>query len=90
MFNDEFEMTASDGKTYYIEVDGAKFSENGQVFTEINQITVHDESGMLFDEDNDIMREISEEAFDRDYEVEVHSRDMDYYSGIAEDEDFTF
>lgn len=90
IFNTEFEFVASDDKTYYVEVEGAKYTEHGQVFTDIHEITVHNEMGVLFEEDDDIMKEISAEAFERDYELEDHSRDFAHYDELYNDEDSLF
>jgi hypothetical protein len=88
-FNDDFEFEASTGEVFYLSVVGEKFIEDGQIYTEIMSVEAADESGDLVEQDHPLMSEINEEAQYRDYDIEIHSSDFDYYenaySGLGKD-----
>lgn len=73
-FKDEFEYEIN-GETFYVEV-------NGQITpyeTILDVVTISDDSGEI-DETHQHFSEISEYARDRNYEVEIHATDFDYYN----------
>lgn len=78
-FQQDFEFEASNGLNYFIEVEGEKFFEGTEAFTELDTVTIHDEQGNRIDASDSIFEELNSEAFDRDYEVEIHHTDNNYY-----------
>lgn len=78
-FSDEFEYEATNGMTFYIEVDGEAFDEHGEVFKEIKTISISNDDGEI-DNTHECYNEVVNEVHNRDYEVEVHSSDFEYYN----------
>jgi hypothetical protein len=81
MFQIEFEHEASNGQVYCIEVEGNKFFDE-ESFTEISSLVIHDEIGNEIDSSDPIYNELHTEAFEREYEVEIHNSNFDYYDSV--------
>ena len=81
-FRDEYEYEV-DGQTFYVEVEGEKFEEDSYIYTEITSVLICDETGQTVDSDNEHYLEIYRDAKERDYDIELHSRDFDYYGEMG-------
>jgi hypothetical protein len=73
-FKDEFEYEIK-GQTYYVEVSG-QLTDYG---TELDNVTISDDMGEI-DSTHEHYDEIYSYTQDRDYEVEVHHTDFEYYN----------
>jgi hypothetical protein len=74
MFKDEFELELN-GNTFYVEVEGD--ASDG---IEVTDVKIFDDFGHPVDDTHEYYDDIYNEAVIRDYEVEEHSRDFDYYN----------
>lgn len=84
-FNDEYEYEASDLNTYFIEVEGSYFEDETGGHTELSRMEFSDEAGNIIDTDDEIYRELVEDANNHDCEVEVHETDTSFYGNHEED-----
>ena len=73
-FHDEFEVETN-GRTYSVEVEGEMFQDD----FELRTITIMDELGQIVGDENTDFEEVYNEAQFRDYEIELHTTDFDYY-----------
>lgn len=78
IFRDDYEYEVG-GQTYYIEVEGTQVIEDDELFTEVNAISITDEAGNILDEEHEHYSEIFRDAQEREYEVEEHNTNFDYY-----------
>lgn len=73
-FKDEFEYDVN-GVTYYVSVEG-NLTDSGTI---LDRVLIEDNDGVI-DADHAAFEEINEYAHNREYEVEEHSVDFDYYT----------
>lgn len=78
-FQDEFEYEATNGQTYFIEVEGSHYDDETGAYTEISRMVFSNENGDVVDKTDDVYSELVEEATYRDYEVEHHTVDTSFY-----------
>lgn len=76
-FNDEYELEL-DGETFCVEVEGDTYLEEGVQFYELDSVSISDEIGNSLDEEHPKYDAVKQDALDRAYEVEIHSRDFDH------------
>jgi hypothetical protein len=81
-FRDEYEYEVN-GTVYYVSLEGQKSRLDNRVVNDIETISITDELGEMIDVDNEHYDEIYEDALNRDVELEVHSRDFDYYDEVG-------
>lgn len=74
-FKDEFELEMG-GKTFFVEVEG-EMSVEGDV--DLNAVIIRDELGQLLGAEDESYGEVLTEVNLRDYEIELHEADFDYY-----------
>lgn len=80
-FRDEYEFEL-DGATFYVEVEGERYLDEGKTITELSTIDISDSDGPI-DSDHQHYFTIRRDAEEREYELEVHSRDFDYYGAYG-------
>lgn len=76
---DEFEFTNQAGETFYVNVEGKQIVMEGKLFNDIQKIEITQENGENITSDDDCYAEILEECLYRDYELEEHSSDFNFY-----------
>lgn len=74
-FNDEFEYTTEAGKEVYVSVEG--HLDEGSVF--LDTIDIIDTDDNTIEQGDEDYYEITDVAYNRDYEVEEDARDFDHY-----------
>lgn len=77
-FSDEYEYEL-DGFTYYVSVSGQMRNIEGHIVPDLDFIQIYDDMGELVDVGHDHYEIIYQDALDREYELELHTTDFDYY-----------
>ena len=75
-FQDEFECEV-DGRTFNVYVEGKKILDDGYIFNHISHIEIWDDYGEMVGTDEEVYTTIYEDVLDREFELEIHSRDFD-------------
>ncbi len=83
-FQDEYEYVSDDGVVYDVEVEVLK-TENAKVV--VKSLLITDGLGNDVDENSELYENIKLDAMDRDYDIEVHSNDFDFYQSQLNGED---
>lgn len=75
LFKDEYEDII-DGQTFFVEVEGVALG-NGEY--KFNNILFTDGMGDTVEDDHPLFEALQDRLFSREFELEVHSTDFDYY-----------
>lgn len=78
-FTYEFEIMASNNKTYVAEVEGTVVRDECGPCVELEHMSFLDEEGNLVEKTEDVYSELVEEAEAYDYELENHYTDNSFY-----------
>lgn len=70
-FRDEYEYVTGD-QTFYVEVEGVKYLEDGVSHTELTHLIISDHTGQI-DDEHEHFAEVFQDAHEREYELELHS-----------------